>query len=140
MDKYKDPDVLSKVNKSDMAGMMETIQKYLRLCCGVVRALLKYVTRETIIGQIYGDYSKYATLDNKMIAMALHLSLDKNKLNNKKVLSQSRNIWPEYEIKNRSVYEILDKICKDTNLYPYVKQNKFKWDERGHFIPSTPGG
>ena len=26
-DEYKDPDVLSKINKSDMAGMMESIKE-----------------------------------------------------------------------------------------------------------------
>ena len=29
---YKDPDVLPKVNKSDMAGTMEAIKEYLRSC------------------------------------------------------------------------------------------------------------
>ena len=38
----------------------------------------------------------------------------------------------EYEIDNRSVYDILDQICKNTDLYPYVKQHKSKH--------STPGG
>ena len=35
---------------------------------------------------------------------------------------------PEYEINNRTVYDILDQICKDTDLYPYVKQHKSKGD------------
>ena len=30
-DEYKDPDMLPKINKSDMAGMMEAIKEYLRL-------------------------------------------------------------------------------------------------------------
>ena len=34
----------------------------------------------------------------------------------------------EYEIDNRSVYDILDQICKDINLYPYYKQHKSKMD------------
>ena len=42
-DEYKDPDVLPKVNKSDMAGMMEAIEEYLRLHHGVVRVPLAYV-------------------------------------------------------------------------------------------------
>ena len=53
--KYKDPDMMPKVNKADMAGMMESIKEYLRSCCGVKRALA-YITRKTIIVQIYGDY------------------------------------------------------------------------------------
>ena len=39
-DEYKDPDVLSKVNKADMAGMMESIKEYLRSHHGVMRASL----------------------------------------------------------------------------------------------------
>ena len=31
-DKYKDPDVLPKVNKSDMAGTIEDIKEILRSC------------------------------------------------------------------------------------------------------------
>ena len=31
------------------------------------------------------------------------------------------------------VYDILDQICKDTNLYQYVKQHKLKRDGRGAF-------
>ena len=44
----------------------------------------------------------------------------------------------EYEIDNRMVYDMLDQICKDTDLYPYVKQHKLKRDGRGAFyaIPS----
>ena len=39
-DKYKNPDVLLKVNKANIAGMMEAIKGYLRLYHGVVRAPL----------------------------------------------------------------------------------------------------
>ena len=38
-----------------------------------------------------------------------------------------------YEIENRSVYNILDQICKDTDLYLYVKQHKSKRVGRGAF-------
>ena len=47
-DKYKDPKVLPKINKSDMAGTVEAIKEYLRLHCGVIRAPLAYVVRKTI--------------------------------------------------------------------------------------------
>ena len=40
-DKYKDPDVLPRVNKADMAGMMEAIKEYLRSCHGVMRVPLQ---------------------------------------------------------------------------------------------------
>ena len=52
-----------------------------------------------------------------MIAMMLHLPADKN----------------TFEIDNRTVYDILDQICKGTDLYPYVKQQKSKRDGKGAF-------
>ena len=36
-----------------------------------------------------------------------------------------------YKIDKRTVYDILDQICKDTNLYSYIKQHKSKRDGRG---------
>ena len=66
-----------------MAGMTESIKEYLRSCHGVVRAPLVYVLRKTIAVQVYGDYPKYLTPDNKMIDRMLYLPPDKNKLHNK---------------------------------------------------------
>ena len=40
---------------------------------------------------------------------------------------------PECEIDNRTTYDILDQICKDTDLYPCVKQHKATRDGRGAF-------
>ena len=40
---------------------------------------------------------------------------------------------PEYKINNKTLYDILDQIYKDTDLYPYVKQHKSKRDGRGAF-------
>ena len=37
----------------------------------------------------------------------------------------------EYEVDNRSIYDILDQICKDTDLYPCVKQHKSNRGSRG---------
>ena len=39
----------------------------------------------------------------------------------------------EYIISNRMVYDILRQICKDTDLYPYIKQHKSARDSRGAF-------
>ena len=39
----------------------------------------------------------------------------------------------EYKIENRTVYNILDQICKDTDLNPYIKQQKSKRDGKGAF-------
>ena len=40
---YKDPDVLPKTNKSDMAETMEAIGEFLRSCHSVTRAPLAYI-------------------------------------------------------------------------------------------------
>ena len=50
-DEYKDPYVLPKINKSDMAGMMESIKEHLRSHCGVIKTPLVYIIRKTIIVQ-----------------------------------------------------------------------------------------
>ena len=72
--------MLTKVNKADMAGMMVAIKKYLRLHHVVIRVPLAYVIRKMVTVQIYDDYHKSATPDDKMIARMLHLLPDKNRL------------------------------------------------------------
>ena len=62
-DEYEDPDVLPKVKKADMAGMMESIKEYLQSCCEVIRVSLTYI-RKTMTVQTYGVYPKYVTPDN----------------------------------------------------------------------------
>ena len=47
--------MLPKVNKGNMAGMVKAINEYLSLCCGVMKAPLAYVIRNTILVQTYGD-------------------------------------------------------------------------------------
>ena len=78
-DEYKIPNVLHKNNKSDMAGMMEAIKEYLRFCCGVVRAPPAYIIKKNVVVKT-GDYPKYATPNDKMVARMLHLPPGKNKL------------------------------------------------------------
>ena len=92
-DKYKNPDELPKVNMADMAGMIEFIEEYLRSCHGVVRVSLAYINRKTKIFQNYGDYPRYVTLDDEMIAKILHLFPDMNKLHNKQS-AQSVTVLP----------------------------------------------
>ena len=118
---YKDPDVLTKINKSDMAGMMESIKEY----------FLAYIKRKTITVQTMDDYPMYTTPDDKMIAKMLNLSPDKNKLLLEKNAHKVQDHTAEYVIDNRMVYDVLDQICNDTDLYPYVKQHKSKGDIRG---------
>ena len=38
-----------------------------------------------------------------------------------------------YEIDNRTVYDTLDQIYKDRDLYPYTKQIQLKQNDRGSF-------
>ena len=121
------------LNKFDVAGMMETIEEYLRSCGGVVRAPLAYFIRKTIIVQFYVDYTVYATLDDEMITKILHLPPEKNKLLSELNVQLVRADTEEYKINNRGVYDILDQICKDTDLYPCVKQHTSKRDGRGAF-------
>ena len=102
-DDYKDPDMLSKVNKVDMEGTMESIKEYLRSYHGVMRAPLAYIIRKTIIVQIYCDYHKYVSLDNAMIARMLHLPPDKNMMHNKQSTQSVKEHTAEYKIDNRSV-------------------------------------
>ena len=44
-DEYKDLGMLTKINKSDMAGMMEFIKEYLTSHCTVIRVPLAYIIR-----------------------------------------------------------------------------------------------
>ena len=107
--------------------MMESIEQYLRSCSGIVRAPLAYVIRKNITVLTYGDYHMYVTPENKMIARMLHLSPDKNRLHNEQSAQSVKEHTAEYEIDNRSVYDIQDQTCKDTDLYQ-CQQHKLKRD------------
>ena len=65
-DEYKDPNLLPKINRSDMAGTKEAIEEYLRLHRCVIQAPLAYVIQKTIKVQTYDDYHMYGTPDNEM--------------------------------------------------------------------------
>ena len=54
-DEYKDPDVLPKINKSDMAGKMKSIKEKLSACLSVIKAPLAYVIRKTMTDQTDGN-------------------------------------------------------------------------------------
>ena len=94
---------------------------------------MAYVIQKTIAVHTYGDYLMYATPDDKMIARMLHLHFKKNMLLHETDTHTVLACMPEYEIDNRTIYDILDQICKDTDLYPYVKQHESKRDDRGAF-------
>ena len=81
--KYKDANMLPKVNKTDTAGTMEAAKEYLRSYHGVMRVPLVYLIRTTTsLVQVYADYPKFATPKNKMITRMLHCPPDKNRLHN----------------------------------------------------------
>ena len=75
----------------------------------------------------------YVSPDDEMIARMLQLHSDKNKLHNKESVQSTTQHTTKYKIDNRRVYDILDQICKDMDLYPYVKEHKSKSDGRGAF-------
>ena len=129
-DEYKDPDVPPKINESVIAGMMEAVKEYLRSHQGVMKAPLAYIIMKTMLVQTYGKYLMYATPDDEMIVRMLHLPPDKNKLLQEGDAQTAKAHTAECEIDNRSVYDILNQICKDTGLYPYVKQHKSSRDNR----------
>ena len=101
---------------------MKSIEEYLRSCHGFVRVPIAYIIRKTIAVQTYGNYQKYANHDDEVIARMLCIPPDKNKLHDKQNAQSVKEHIAEYKIDNRSIYDILDQICKDTDLYPYIKQ------------------
>ena len=92
------------------------------------------------ISQNFGDYPKYVTPDNEMIARMLHLSLEKNKLDNEKSTQLVKKHTAEYKIDNRSVYDILDRSVKILICIYLSNTISSRAMEEGHFMPSTPGG
>ena len=132
-DEYKDPNICKNFNKSDMAGMVGSIKEYLRVCLGVIKAPLAYIIRKTITVQNYGYYPTNTTPDDEMITSMLHLPSHKNKLQLESSVDKVKDHMAEYIIDNRMIYDILVQICKDTDLYPYVKQHKATRDERWAF-------
>ena len=130
---YKVTDMLPKINKFDMAGMIEAIDEYMKLCHGVVRVPLAYIIMKSIIVQTDGEYPKYVTPDNQIITIILHLPPDMNRLHNEQSTQSVKEHTSEYKIDNGTVYDILDQICKDTDLFPCVKQQKSKRDGRKAF-------
>ena len=124
--------MLPKVNKADMRVTMESIKEYLRSCNDFMRAPLAYIFRKTIIVKTYGDYTNFLISDDSMITRMLHLTPD-DKLHDEQSAQSIKEHTAEYAIDNRIVYDILDQICKDTDLHLSVKQHESKVDGRGTF-------
>ena len=74
-DDCKDPGMVPKVNKADMAGTVVAIKEYLRLYYGIMRAPHSYMKTKTV--QTYGDYPRYVTPDVMIIVGMLHFSPDR---------------------------------------------------------------
>ena len=91
---------------------------------------LAYIIRKTIVVKTYADYPKYATPDNEMIFRILHLTPDNNRLYDDKSAQSVKKQTAENKTDNRDVYDVLDQICKDTDLYPYIKQHESNRDSR----------
>ena len=104
-----------------MAGKMKAIKDYLRFHHSAVRVPLACIIIKTIVVQIYGDYPTYVTPDDKMVVRMLHLSSDKNKMQNKQNAHSIIKCTRDNQIDNRTVNVILNQICKDIDLYPCVK-------------------
>ena len=68
-----------------------------------------------------------------MIATMLHLYQHKNKLMREHEANSVKENMAEDKIDKRSVYNMLNQIDKDTDLYPYVKQHKSKSNDKGLF-------
>ena len=68
--------------------------------------------------QTMGDYPMYATPDDKWITRMLHLPLNKNKLLSEKDVQRVQVCMAENKIDNWMVYNVLEQICKDADLYP----------------------
>ena len=75
-----------------------------------------------------------------MIIRMLNQPLDKNELQNEQNAYSVIECTAEYKIDNQCVYDMLDQICKNADVYPYVKQHMSKRDCRGAFMPSFPCG
>ena len=118
-----------------MVEMMDAFEEYLRSCCAVVRACLAYIIRKIMILQTYCDYPRYTTPYDEIIARILHLPQDKNKFLLEHEASSAKEYATGYKIDNKTVYNILDQICKDTDLYPFVKKQKSNGMVEGYFIP-----
>ena len=78
----------------------------------------------------------YVTPDNEVIAKMLHLPQDKNRLHNKQRAQSVIKDSADYEIDKKSVYDILNYIFKDANLYPYLRQQRPRGTEEGPIKPS----
>ena len=68
-----------------------------------------------MIVQTYSNYPKYATSDDEVKQAPFGT-----------YVHSVKEHTAEHEIDNRSVYENLNQICKNTDLYPNINQHMLK--------------
>ena len=82
---------------------------------------------------MYGNLSQYKTCDNEVIASMLHIPKGLNSECIQKNVKCNIVCTASYDMNDIRVFEILDSICKDTVLHPYVKQYRFGSNGQGAF-------
>ena len=66
----------------------------------------------------------------------LHLPPDKSRLLMDRGTRSVKEFTAKYVVDNRTIYNILNQICKDKDLYPCVKKHTSPQETaEGHFIP-----
>ena len=75
-----------------------------------------------------------------MIAKMLHLSQEKNKILLESDVQSTKAHTAEYKIDNRTVNDILDQICKDTDLIHMSNSISPRGMVKGHILPAIQGG
>ena len=76
---------------------------------------LVHIIRKIIVVQAWDDYAWYVAPDDEMITMMLHLPQDKICIES--MANSIKEYTPDCK-KDNTVYDILDQIWKDTDLYP----------------------
>ena len=89
-----------------------------------------------MIVQTFGDYPRYATPDDEVIARILHLPQEMNILPWKHEASRVKEHIEEYKIDNRSVYDII-RPAKITISIHMSSSTSPRGTAEGHFMPST---
>ena len=131
-DEFEYQSILPKVNKADMVGMIEANEEYIRSCHGMEKAPLAYIIRKTVVVQTYGPYPWYATPHDNMITKMLQLPKKQNRLCSELDANNYTGQKMVCGIDNKTDNDILNHICKDTDLYHHFKQ-KPRQDGRGAF-------
>ena len=130
----EEPDVLPKVNIANVMGMMVAIKEYLRSCHVVKIVPLALSSERTQSLRLIDTISWWQNDQHDV-----KLPTEQIWLYREKETSSKKQHTTACKIDNRSIYGILDQICKDTDLYQHIKQNKSRWYHRGSLYAILPG-